>query len=515
MTDLTGVFEEGEYGYRAGMVPRTWHNEFIKKREASIRGHGAGQHIFNLYAGTGSGKTCAAAMAAADDLNLGRARRVVACVPSSAIAANVQETFRDRFGIHLALFSARRHKHGVTSDQQGYIVTYQAVARRASTHRRISTYEPTLVVFDEIHHLGDGESWGDAARLAFGGVPFVLTMTGSPIRRRDTGLIPFATYEPTDDPEKVRYVADYRYPLGRAILDGFCREPDFRFSDDVIVKVRPAGTDREITVSFADQVSDNMAQLRLSAAVQYGSPARATMLSNALAEIRAARRKAIIFLGGDTAESSTPTGDATMLLPSELEALGIGPDEYVVITMNDKDPHAKIKAFRESKTAWILITVNMVSEGVDAPEVSAAIFLTTWVSDLSFIQRIGRALRYMGNGDPRDAWFYLFHHPSYLRASLEIKNEWNEEIALRAKRQREEGVRQGDGPPRHTEAIAISGGNHTFSVWNGERYPAELYAEALRKIDERKISKAFLSDIIDQLRRERGYGDGGDCRQPA
>lgn len=516
--ELTGVFEDGEYGFRNGMLPRIWHNEFSRKREKSIGDHAGGQHVYNLYAGTGAGKTCAAGMVASDDLNLNRVRRVVVCVPTVAIAANTREVFREVFGIHLAKFDARSHRNGVTSDWQGYVATYPGIARQAARHRRIASYEPTLVIFDEVHHLGDGESWGDAAQLAFGSVPYVVTMTGSPLRPKNMGRIPFAVYVPTERADVLRYQADYPYTLGRAMIDGYCREPDFRFSDDAVVNVRPAGTDKEFPVRFDEPVSDFLAQLRLTAAVQYGSPTRRRLLECSLAEIRAAGRKCIIFLGGDTANTdavNTPTGDATILLPSELGALGIGRDEFMVITMADKKPHEKVKQFRQSRTAWILVTVNMVSEGVDIPELSAAIFLTTWVSDLSFIQRIGRALRFMGKGDHPDAWFYLFHHPSYHAIAKEIKREREAEAILRAKRQREQNG-EGHGNARErTEAVAVSGGEITYAVWNGERYAAPVYAEALRYVESRGMSKAFLAEVIDHINKGRNDGNAGNLILPA
>jgi superfamily II DNA or RNA helicase len=513
--ELSGVFEDGEYGTRGVRTPRAWHIAASVCRDKSVSGHDAasGPHVFNIYAGTGAGKTDLAALCAAKDLNSGAVRRVVVCVPTNIIAERTREIFREHFGIHLAIFSARRHRNGVTSDQQGYIVTHSAVARCPAIHRRIARFEPTLVIIDEVHHLGEGESCGEAAKLAFGAVRRIITMTGSPFRPKGEGTIPFAVYEPTDRDDVLRYAADYSYTLGRAIIDGYCREPEFRFSEDVRVRIRPAGTDREFEVGFRDKVSDAIAQLRLKAAVQYGSCARRTFLAAALAAIKAAGRKVIIFLGGDTAESRTPTEDALHLLPAELDELGYGPEERVVITEKTKNPHAKLKEFRASAKAWILVTVNMVSEGADVPELSAAIFLTTWTSDLSVVQRIGRVLRYMGKGDHPDAWIYMFGHPAYEAVALSIKQEMAAEAAIRDRQRREGGDRSGDGPPRRTEAVAISGGKITHYVHNGDRYPATVFEPAVAMLQSRGLSMAFLEDTIRSMTRENDdVADGRDRR---
>lgn len=516
-TELKGVFEDGEYGLRGGVVPRSWHIAARMSRESSIAklDRESGQHVFNLYAGTGAGKTILSGICGSMDMNSGRVRRIVVVGPSIPILERTREVYRECFGIHLAMFDGRKHKHGVTSDQQGYLVTYAGVATQPARHRRIATYEPTLVIFDEVHHLGEGESWGDAARLAFGAVPYVITMSGSPFRPKGLGTIPFARYVPTDRDDILRYEADYSYSLGRSIIDGYCREPEFRFSNDTRVRISPAGSNREFEVSFQDKVSDAIAQLRLKAAVQYNSPSRRKFLASALSAIREAGRKVVIFLGGDTAESKTPTEDAMYLLPKELESLGIGLDEFMVVTERTPNAHSLIKEFRLSKRAWILITVNMVSEGVDAPELSAAIFLTTWTSDLSVIQRIGRALRFMGKGDHPDAWIYMFSHPSYEAIALNIKSEMKAEAAAREKAKRETGGETTDGPPQRTEAVAISGGEITHIVHNGERYPADLYQAAVARLRSLNLSMAYLDDTVKSMMRERDNGDGERDRQSA
>lgn len=512
--ELDGIFEPGEYGYRDGLMPRTWHNECCSRRELRLRNHAGGQFVFNVCAGTGAGKTDLAGLIASSDLNLGRIRRVVVCVPTKVVQASTAETFRDKFDIHLALFDSRKHRNGVTSDNQGYVVTYGNLARQASRHARITGYEPTLVVFDEVHHLGDNASWGLAAQFAFARAPYVLAMSGSPIRPAGGGQIVWANYIPSKNlPGVLEYEADYVYTLGRAILDGYCREPDFRFSDDAVVEISYTDGRKAELVGFKEDVHADLASLRLNAAVNHKSAARKPFLSRALSEIRKAGRKAIIFLGSDAGDGTTPTEDATKHLPGQLVDLGYSPDEFMVITKDTPRSHDRIRQFRQSKTAWILITINMVSEGANVPELSAAIFLTNWTSDLSFIQRIGRALRFMGTGDHKDAWIYLFHHPSYRDVALRIKEQINAAVFERKRRERE-GVEPREFPCR-PEARAISGGEITYTIWNGQKYPAPLYYDAVRIIESRNISKAYLTDVIESLAKEQCDGDGGQDRRHA
>jgi superfamily II DNA or RNA helicase len=509
--DLPGLIEDGEYGYRTGCGPRRWHSQAVALRETSIASHPPGeQHVFNEFAGTGAGKTDFAGMVAATDLNKDRARRVVVVVPSVAIASRVIEVFQEKFGIHLASFKEKFHG-GVPGIYQGYVVTYQGVARSPDRHRRVVSLEKgrTLVIFDEVHHLGDKEVWGDAAQLAFRHVPYILTMSGSPFRPKG-GFIPFARYVPTATPGVMRFAADHEYNLGRAILDGYCRKPKFTFSSDVVAELRSPFRPPRV-VSFRDPLSDDDAQAALAECVRFGSSAREKFLRESLAEIRAAGRKAIIFLGGDTLTDGTPTEDAMSYLPDQLAGLGYKPEEIVSITQKGGNASAKIKEFQESDTAWILVTVNLVSEGVDIPELSAAIFLTTWTSDLSVIQRVGRALRFRGGGDHPEAWIYMFGHPAYKRLAVEIENELQAEAAKRKTRDRDaaEGV-CGDAPPRRTEGRIISGGDLTDVTVDGVSCPRWVYLECHAELTAQGKSLVYLPDLCKSKMKETAGVNGSD-----
>ena len=51
---------------------------------------------------------------------------------------------------------------------QGYVTTYAQVAGKPMLHAARATALKTLVILDEVHHAGDGLSWGEASEEAFG-----------------------------------------------------------------------------------------------------------------------------------------------------------------------------------------------------------------------------------------------------------------------------------------------------------------------------------------------------------
>ena len=54
----------------------------------------------------------------------------------------------------------------VRADTHGYVTTYAQVAGKPTLHAARATAVKTLVILDEVHHAGDGLSWGDAVARA-------------------------------------------------------------------------------------------------------------------------------------------------------------------------------------------------------------------------------------------------------------------------------------------------------------------------------------------------------------
>jgi superfamily II DNA or RNA helicase len=151
--------------------------------------------------------------------------------------------------------------------------------------------------------------------------------------------------------------------------------------------------------------------------------------------------------------------DATGHLPAELIEMGVDPSHIVSVTSNDADALQKIDAFAKSD-AWILATVNMVSEGVDIPVLSAEVFLTSITAKSTTVQRIGRAIR--GEGT---ALIFMFKHPSYLEFALEIENGWKYEVDIR--KRKEAAERDGDRewtPPQKREPVGIDAWSDGYTV---------------------------------------------------
>lgn len=113
---------------------------------------------FTVTATPGSGKTTFALTAAKTLLDSKAITRVIVVAPTDHLRRQ-WATAAARFGLVLDIKAGNSAR--LPTAAQGYVTTYAQVAARPVLHeRRATAAHRTLVIFDEIHHAGDGLSWG-------------------------------------------------------------------------------------------------------------------------------------------------------------------------------------------------------------------------------------------------------------------------------------------------------------------------------------------------------------------
>lgn len=492
--EMDRIFSGERFAPSTDFVARSWHEKLLAahKRHRNKwweRNPGGEQHRFTVVSGTGSGKTVAGAYIAYDLFGSPRRpiNRVVVVCPTVLICKSTIAAYRRWFDMHLFGFNAQRHREFIPRGTQGYVTTYASVCVNPGLHRELIAEHETLVIADEVHHLGEKNSWGGAAVEAFGHARYVLPMSGTPYRHGydRISLVRYMATGDRPDSNLVEFESDFQYTLGESIVDGYCRDPLFHVFDGAVMIRRG---DTEESVSLSEEIEDDAeAADRLRGAVRYGSTLRKSMLRESLAMIRAAKRKVIIFLGGDSRADKTAVSDAQLRLPDELAELGIGPEEYEVVTGDGTKAHPQIKDFGKSKK-WILISVNLISEGVDIPELSAAIFLTSITSMMTTMQRLGRILRRMGPDDPHDrAWAFFMADRRYLWLESEIRGRIRHEVNLARRDRGEPEIHSGDPIIRavRTESIGVGNAELSGIVSHGHVHSMAKIEEKQRWLRER------------------------------
>jgi superfamily II DNA or RNA helicase len=347
---------------------RAWQARFIKKLIAH-RGES-----FLLVACPAAGKTLAAAAGAASVMAKRRCDQLVVVCPTVVV--------RDQWVSDLQALGYRMltdfNANGWEPYVHGVCVTYHQVAHRSAQYATACAQRKTMVILDEIHHAGQQLTWGEAIAESFAGAIVRLLLSGTPFRS-DKDRIPYVTY--TDEGI---CVPDFSYGYAEAVRDGVCRPIQFRPHDGLITWRQG---EQEQTARFGEPIPSAARAKRLRACLDPRQPYLTALLRAAHSELEALRTQVEDAAGLVVCDSQEHALSVDRLLS---QITGTLP----VLAMSDiPRAHKAIVAFaREPHEQW-LVSVRMVSEGVDIPRLGVIAWATATTTELMIRQVAGRALR--------------------------------------------------------------------------------------------------------------------------
>ena len=375
--------------------------------------NGFGGEAFLASATPAAGKTTFGLRAAHDMLASGAVRRVVVVAPTTHIC---RQWALDAARYGLDLEPNRPNADGPEpGDRHGLAVTYQTVAAGPSVHRRRAAALPTLLIADEPHHMGDQAAWGRSAQEAFGPCARKLLLSGTPFRSDNTA-IPWVAY---DDEGVSR--ADYGYSYTQALLDRVCRPITFCTYDGDMEWVSD-GRVRRADFSVGLPAAESARRLRT--ALDPDGEWIGQLLRDADAQLRELRAADHPDAGGLVIAADKEHAER---LAGRLGA--ITGERPPIVTSDDPNASRRIAAFRSSGEAW-LVSVLMVSEGVDIPRLRVGVYATPARTELFFRQVVGRFIR--RTPAPRDqrAWLFLPSDPGLKALAAAIEEERNHALDL-------------------------------------------------------------------------------------
>lgn len=294
------------------------------------------------------------------------------------------------------------------SDYHGAVVTYQQVCLAPASFQRVCKSKKTLLIFDELHHAGDGKNWGKALRMAFEPAVFRLILSGTPFRS-DNNPIPFIRYEQGESR------ADFAYGYTEAIRDSVCRPIVFPSYEGELTWLSEG---REHRATFEDGLTFNRQRERLKTALLQDTWL-GPVVTDAHAQLTRIRK-----------QEQADAGGLIVCMDQDharwvAELVGRITGTKAAVAVSD-DPAASrtIEEFAGHKTQQWLVAVNMVSEGVDIPRLRVGVYGTNVVTEMYFRQVVGRFVR-MQDGLPRPqrAWLYLPKDPVLVHYARQIKAE--------------------------------------------------------------------------------------------
>jgi superfamily II DNA or RNA helicase len=310
-----------------------------------------------------------------------------------------------RFQLHLD--PAWSPTHGrLPADMHGIVTTYQQVATSSEPLARLAA--GAFVVLDEVHHAGEDRAWGQSLTHAFSPAARRLSLSGTPFRS-DTRAIPFVRYHLDEA------VPDYEYGYGDALSDRRVVRPVyFPRTGGHMEWSAPDGS--LYSATFEDPLAQALANQRLRTALSITGEWLPAVLRTAVDRLADVRRTHPAAGGLVIATDQAHARDIAHVLRTRFRGAA------VVVTSDDPTASARIAAFAEGTTEW-LVAVRMVSEGVDIPRLRVGVFATTTTTDLFFRQAVGRLVRWTPGVRDQRAWLFIPDDPRLRARAAQIAEQ--------------------------------------------------------------------------------------------
>ncbi len=363
---------------------------------------------FLVTATPGAGKTTFALVLAANLLRRRIVDRVIVVAPTDHLRTQWADAAA---GFQIFLDPTMANSQGPVRDgAHGYVTTYAQVAGRPAIHAARARRKKSLVILDEIHHAGDGLSWGDAVAEAFDEVHRRLSLTGTPFRTKADERIPFIKYEV--DGDLLRSQADFAYGYKEALADHVVRPVVFAAYTGVSRWRNCAG--EVIAASLTDAGTKSVEAAAWKTALDPSGgwvPHVIAAMDERITHLRQTGMPdaAGLVLASDQ-DDARAYAEVVRRLTGEKPAL---------ILSDDPKASKKIEAFRTSNQR-IAVCVRMISEGVDIPRAAALAWMTSYRTPLFFSQAVGRVLRARGNHESATVFLPAVRPLLALAAEMEI-----------------------------------------------------------------------------------------------
>jgi superfamily II DNA or RNA helicase len=389
-----------------GFEPRLW----AKQAYAAYTQHPFKD--FSVNACPGAGKTKFAVMLAYNELRRGTIDRIDIVGPSVHICDQWMREFAS-WGLALDPENAQESR-----DCVGRVFTYQRLAMDANSFLARDRRR-TLVILDEIHHAGDSKNWGEALRLVYGAAHRRLMLSGTPFRS-DNNPIPFVRYQ---DGDSGLSISDFTYGYGEALRDDYCAPLYFPHHDGEFEWERDG---KSFAASFSTFLERNLEADRLRTALEPSGAYVQGLLREAHGQLLELRRThpnaAGIIFGRDV-------DNVQQLAEVMRQVTGVQP---VIVTNDLTEAGSLIRQFREAQTPWI-VSVKMISEGVDIPRLRVGVFLSNVRTELFFRQAAGRLVRLVQGLEDQSGYLYIPSDPRLVRYAVEMQTERKHFLELRQK----------------------------------------------------------------------------------
>ena len=377
---------------------RPWQLEAHKKAMDWLVNNSKDRH-FLINAAPGSGKTLAACAIAKTMIDNEEINRVIVIAPRTQVVTQWADDFTRVTGRHMGKVTAKDGE--IDKLDMDVCATWSAVQGLWPELQAVCQSSKVLVICDEHHHAAVEAAWGESAGSAFENARYVLVLTGTPIRSDGAESV-WLAYDDSgaiSHPEEGTYTLTY----GQAVEWGYCRPITFhkhqgKFTVDL------EGEEIKVSGHSELKLSKNLQRIpglqtaldfyRLAKTPQYipGTTKplmvgyQASMLESGIEKLNQLRLS-MPEAGGLVIAPNIEVAEFMAEILEQLDG-----EKPLIVHSQLANSEDKIKQFRITNRKW-LVSVAMVSEGVDIRRLRVLIYLPNSLTELAFRQAMGRVVR--------------------------------------------------------------------------------------------------------------------------
>lgn len=404
---------------------------------------------FLINAAPGAGKTIAASVIAKQLLEQNEIDRVIVIAPRSEVVRQWGEEYQFITGRTMTKIT------GADTEPEDYgtdlCATWSAIQGLQDAFQQVCRGSPTLVICDEHHHAAVEAAWGSRAGSAFAEAKFVLILTGTPIRSDGLETVWFAF----DDQGRIDHPSEGTYTLsyGDAVDLGYCRPITFHRHEGRFTVTLPDGDGIAVSGSGMEDLGPEYKRIKglqqaldfykLACTPKYEADGetpdlhsyQATMLEYGVAKL-ADLRETLPTAGGLVIAPNIAVAEYMADILERIEG-----EKPALVHSQMANAEARIKAYKSTNKKWI-VSVAMISEGVDIKRLRILIYLPFAMTELAFRQAMGRVVRSIGEDDYSRAYVVM---PTHLQL---------EEYARRVEKEMSPAARK-ESPVRNSKVCPI------------------------------------------------------------
>ena len=394
------------------LEPRQWQTRLIQLLRQRIAEPSPSGHDVLVHAGPGAGKTLGALLGVWRLLQEGRLQNFLVFSHRTAIASQWLRA-AERLGLELQEWSDQ--SAAALAPGQGLLLSYQGAALhqpRLQTLLQSWGDATWLAIADEAHHLGvdpedpEAAAWGQAFSVLTASARLRLGLSGTPFRADQLGFCAARRIQVREgDSISERIVPDLCVEPRQLIDAGDVRPLEFRFQDGWVEHAREAGDPERSCLSAEDRESWRARNLRRAIRLGDGHGIGLRVLLGAKRQLERVREQHSGAGGLVIARDIAHARHIAQLLQEQ-------GDDALLIHSLDPEAQERLARFQQGKGDW-LVSIDMCSEGFDAPRLRVVAYLSTVVTRSRFVQAITRAVRLEASRCVPEP---IPRHPSYVFA---------------------------------------------------------------------------------------------------